>query len=88
MHFLPFYLFTSLLFLYLCTLYDSLYCREAECGEGYCPHHRGKQLTRRLYGRKRIPSDMDVRTPVYTEGTARLHADVEGVESNLVAHDS
>ena len=66
--------------------YDSMHCRETQCGERHCPHYRRNGLTRWVYGRKRIPGDMDLRTPVYTEGAWRLHPSVEALGSDAVAH--
>ena len=68
--------------------YDSLYSRETERSPGYSKDIGGQQLARRIYGGQWLSGDVDIRPPVHTEGTRRLHPGVETLGADAVAHDS
>ena len=58
----------SLTYSYLCRPYDSMYSRETQCSKGYRTDYRGDEFTRRVYGRKWLSGDLDIRPLVYTQG--------------------
>ena len=42
----------------------------------------------RRYRRKRISGDLDIRSPLYTQGTARIYPELEIMELGKLAYDT
>ena len=68
--------------------YDSLHCRKTLRCQGHCPSVGCQLVAWRIYGRKRIASDLDIWTSLYLEGATRLYSFLEDLESVQLADDS
>ena len=67
---------------------DSLYSGETECSKGHCQRAGCPHPAQRIYGGQRIPSDVDLRSPLYPQGAPRLYPPVEELVAGEPPHDT